>query len=164
MFKPLSGLALVLITAPLSAQNLLYTLSEEQDASLGSSLNEAGDVNNDGFPDYPYNFAPYTVVPFTNWPDAMVGGGQWPVGPGAPLGISLAEGNPIGNPGTGDTRWLRDLEPLRSDVNGNGIHDSFRYWRHLSNIATANNGYRIIHDISNVLGACPMPRKRSCTR
>src|SRR5438477_1594685 len=71
---------------------------------------------------FPYNIAPYQVVPFTNWPDpdgtVNFPYAAWPPGPGNPNyngavnGILTAEGNPVGNPGIGDTRWLCDLEPL----------------------------------------------------
>ena len=30
------------------------------------------DFNNDGLPDNPHNFAPYSVVPWTNWPDCCM--------------------------------------------------------------------------------------------
>ena len=106
----------------------------------------------DGLPDYPFNIAPYHVVAFTNYPDAM-GSSLWPDGPGNPNGGSTsldAEGNPIGNPGFADTRWLRDVEPLRWDTQADGILDAFSHWRHLANIARPNNGWRICRDIGDV--------------
>ncbi|NNM25510.1 MAG: hypothetical protein HKO59_05925, partial [Phycisphaerales bacterium] len=103
------------------------------------------------FPDFPYNFTPYEVVPRTNWPD---NGLAWPKGPGAPSGTdNLFEDNPLGNPGFGDSRWLRDLEPVRWDFDGDGSSESFRYWRHLTNIARPGNAWRVCRDISDVLGA-----------
>ncbi|MCP3905110.1 MAG: hypothetical protein GY715_15910 [Planctomycetes bacterium] len=87
---------------------------------------------------HPYNFAPYHVVPFTNWPDGLAAPG---------------EGNPPGGPGTSDTRWLRDLEPVRHDADGNGRPETFRYWRHLTNIARVENGFRVCRDISDVTDA-----------
>ncbi len=116
------------------------------------------DVDNDGFPDYPYNFAPYHVVPYTNLPDPLLlDAPNWPSGPGnLHPGAGIAspflafEGNPIGNPGFGDTRWLADHEPLRWDTNGDGILDAFSHWRHMTNIAHANNGFRIVFGIQDV--------------
>lgn len=105
------------------------------------------DFDADGLPDFPYNLAPYHVVPFTNWPD---GDPVWPIGPGNLGGAMLFEGNPVGNPGFGDTRWLADIEPLRYDSTGDGILDTFSHWRHMTNIARPNNGWRIVGDISDV--------------
>ncbi len=118
------------------------------------------DADGNGLPDHPYNFAPYWVFPFTNWPD---GNDQWPQGPGAPnglvaypaSGVPLGEGNPLGNPGFGDTRWLCDHEPLRwaTELFGPPVDtylDAFSHWRHLTNIARPNNGFRIVTDIADV--------------
>jgi len=87
---------------------------------------------------HPYNFAPYHVVASTNWPDALT----------APN-----EGNPPGEPGTGDTRWLRDSEPMRHDADRDGRPDSLRFWRHLTNVARVGNGFRVCRDISDVTDA-----------
>ncbi|MCH7475375.1 MAG: hypothetical protein IIA27_11965, partial [Gemmatimonadetes bacterium] len=119
----------------------------------------------DGLPDHPYNFAPYHVVPFTNWPDGPLGGPPdllWPDGPGNPGGADLPEGNPVGNPGFGDARWLADHEPLRWLSPGlDGVpgtpddFEAFSHWRHMTNIAHANNGFRIvvgIHDVGDLNG------------
>ena len=114
-------------------------------------------------PDYPYNFAPYHVVPFTNWLDEPPGtfNPQWPEGPGSPDGLThlpppfnaipIGAGNPLGNPGFGDTRWLAGIEPLRWDTDGDGILDAFSHWRHMTNIARPGNGWRIVGDISIVV-------------
>ncbi len=114
----------------------------------------------DGFPDHPYNFPPYHVVPSTNWPDVAVlnpNAQFWPAGPGnTGPGAGLAspflafEGNGVGNPGFSDARWLADVEPLRKDTNGDGVLDAYSQWRHMTNIARPNNGWRIVGDISNV--------------
>lgn len=110
----------------------------------------------DGRPDFPYNFQPYQVVPFTNWPDeAAIGGPNvWPKGPGAPnsLFIDSFSGNPVGNPGFGDTRWLRDYEPQRWNVDplNDPLIDAFKYWQHLTNISRPNNAYRIVCGISDL--------------
>ena len=88
-----------------------------------------------------YNFAPYEVRPWTNWPD-LYGTGT--------------EANPLGNPGFGDCRWLRSTEPVRvayrarlgSMSDHRGV--SFSHWSHLSWIPTANNGWRLVTDISDV--------------
>ena len=86
-----------------------------------------------------YNFAPYEVRPWTNWPDAYNA---------SPAGdIRAAEGNPVGNPGFGDARWLRSTEPVRVVYQGT---PTFSHWAHLSWIPTANNGWRLVTDISNV--------------
>lgn len=108
----------------------------------------------DGLPDFPYNFAPYHVAPWTNWPDAN-GDFNWPSGDGNPGGGLIIDGflwfgedNPIGNPGFGDTRWLADLEPLRITLDDGST--GFSHWRHMSNIARPNNAWRIVADIGNV--------------
>ena len=116
----------------------------------------------------PYNYAPYETKPWTNWPDGSV---EWlPLGRGAvngflydALNLAIGDDNPIGNPGFGDSRWLRSSEPQRSydqfgwligetTQNGqaaNGI-PGFTHWSHLSWIPTASNGWRVCYDISNV--------------
>ncbi len=75
--------------------------------------------------------------------------------------------NPIGGPGIGDTRWLRDLEPQRiasrslHDLNSfaqtdnpfnDRFLDGFSHWRHLSYIGTPENGWRMCPDIADVTG------------
>lgn len=128
---------------------------------------------------FPYNRAPYHTVPFTNWPTpqtlAYLYGDQGitvadavqflPAGPGNPgfvLGNdglpspipgegnpALAfESNPMGNPGFGDARWLADIEPVRWTLEDGS--EAFSHWRKLTNVATANNSWRVIGDISNV--------------
>ncbi|MHC4218385.1 MAG: hypothetical protein ACYSU7_08000, partial [Planctomycetota bacterium] len=118
----------------------------------------------DGIPDYPYNFAPYWVVPFTNWPDPLGPLDRWPKNhPNSTFGQDLlllygvGEGNPAGYPGFGDTRWLADLEPLRLVMAGpDGVFGTlddfvvFSHWRHMVNIARPENGWRICRDISDV--------------
>jgi hypothetical protein len=127
----------------------------------------AADVNLDGVPDHPYNFAPFNVVPWTNWPDIGFAGfapgdpllvARLPGGPGNPGGGTAVEvrteGNPLGNPGSGDTRGLSDLEPLRYE--SRVLDPDFRYldayshWRHLTYLARADNAVRLITDISDV--------------
>ena len=98
-----------------------------------------------------FNFAPYDVVPWTNPPD-LVG-----VNPNLPPFAGPA--NPRGGPSIGDSRWLRDTEPLRADLfdltgSGNfmqdGTPETFTHWRHLSNISKSDNAWRIIPDITDV--------------
>lgn len=112
-------------------------------------------------PNFPFNFAPYSVAPTTNFNDpSFYGPGLtatlFPKGPGnnlTPTSVFLLnEWNMIGNPGFGDTRWLCDPEPTRfyDTINNDGVPDLFSHWRHLSNIARADNGWRIIAPISNV--------------
>ena len=171
-------------------------------------------------PRFPANFAPYEVVPWTNWPDRPLypwspsngGSGlrghfnapetftpifssanplspfedlyQTAGGPGTqsvtprfsdntwPSNfanssnfnfVGVGEGNPLFGPGFGDTRWLRDLEPIAVDAftagsdgrlerGRDGISDSFRQWRHLSNVSSAENTWRVVLDISDVTG------------
>ena len=128
----------------------------------------------DGKPDYPWNFAPYWVVPFTNWPDPREGStdlleaASWPKGPGNPAGGTASlflfnEGNPKGNPGFGDSRWLADLEPVRVTLfEGNdgqvGTPDDeiiYSHYRHMTNLSRPDNGLRICRDISDVTNANP---------
>jgi hypothetical protein len=134
------------------------------------------DADGDGRPEVTWNTAPYHVVPWTNWPDnlsLLYPPGEerrWPAGPGFPgndpnpaipaLRPELTEGNPLGDPGTGDSRWLADAEPMRWDIipgtNANGGVDgfphAFRMWRHMSYIGRPENGWRVVGDISNVTG------------
>ncbi|MEY4832228.1 MAG: hypothetical protein RL527_441 [Planctomycetota bacterium] len=90
-----------------------------------------------------YNFAPFHVYPWTNWPDLFANNNV--VSANHPL--RLYEANPWGNPGYGDTRWLRSTEPMRAYDN-NGL-PFFTHWSHLSNPATANNGWTLIPDIAD---------------
>lgn len=109
---------------------------------LNSVYGTTTNNNGDGYPDG-YNFAPYTVRPWTNWPDIF--GPIW------------GESNPLGNPGFGDHRWLANNEPQRASVGQNGqlIPDpfgtTFSHWAHLSWIPTPDNGFRVVSDISNVI-------------
>ncbi|MEE2972982.1 MAG: hypothetical protein VX672_07640 [Planctomycetota bacterium] len=76
--------------------------------------------------------------------------------------LLIGDDNPIGNPGFGDSRWLRSSEPQRVyDVNGwLGSPDpfapdarppiGFTHWSHLSWPATAENGWRVCVDLANV--------------
>ncbi|MHC4081029.1 MAG: hypothetical protein ACYS15_06140 [Planctomycetota bacterium] len=114
----------------------------------------------DSAPDFPYNFAPYHVVPWTNWPDArgnLALAQLLPPGDGNPLAIGFpgnvarqVVGNPVGDPGFGDHRWLADSEPLRWDIDGDGLADRYSHWRKLSNLSRPGNGWRICRDISQV--------------
>jgi len=128
------------------------------------------DLDGDGTlePRLTYNFAPYQVVPFTNWPDENfnipASNIVWPHGEeGNPSGVNIGtEGNPLGNPGYGDTRWLRDTEPLRMpfDLDGSGDWDlfdgeAFYLWRHLTNLSRPGNGWRIVKDIRDITDAVP---------
>ncbi len=110
-------------------------------------------------PDLPYNFAPYHTVPWTNPPDGT-DSDYLPPGPGNPGptagtingGALLFYGNPVGMPGFGDNRPLADNEPLRWPTNpaAPNILDAYSHWRHMSNIATANNGWRIVYGINDI--------------
>jgi hypothetical protein len=107
-----------------------------------------------GFPLFGYNYAPYETKAWTNWPDQFGGASPWPFGPGAPGGIVTTDANPYGNPGTADSRWLRSTEPVRVgiDEDTDGTQDlfTFSHWQHLSWLPTANNGWRVVPDISNI--------------
>lgn len=146
------------------------------DAINNANLNAGSDGYLDGF-----NYAPFSVTPFTNWPDvyAQVSAD----------GTVHGEGNPVGNPGFGDTRWLRSTEPVRALIMAqaplpsvavppsppnpqtaamalsndwgnlalnNGVPVlspeglGFSHWAHLSWIPTAENGFRVCYDISDV--------------
>lgn len=113
-------------------------------------------ISGDGFPDFGYNIAPYETKAWTNWPDQFGGASPWPFGPGAPGGIIIADSNPYGSPGMGDSRWLRSTEPVRVgiDQTADGTQDlfTFSHWQHLSWLPTANNGWRVVTDISNIVG------------
>ncbi|MEN9642465.1 MAG: hypothetical protein RIR77_1654 [Planctomycetota bacterium] len=135
-----------------------------------SNLDFTSVAGGDGYLDG-YNFAPFSVNPFTNWP--------------ARYGDITGEGNPIGNPGFGDTRWLASTEPVRAMLltqlqnpvapappntqvplpfnanwgnlalsNGAPILSpeglGFSHWPHMSWIPTAENGFRLCWNISNV--------------
>ena len=76
--------------------------------------------------------------------------------------------NPVGGPGTSDTRWLRDTEPQR--MASQSLHDAgspfsefanpfndrymdaFSHWRHMSYIGRPQNGWRMCPDIADVTG------------
>ena len=104
-----------------------------------------------------YNFAPFMVFPWTNWPDVYGPGvGYGPFFPWPPPvgGTQIAlDANPPGNPGFGDARWLRSTEPARTTLGTapNGVpREFFTHWPHLSWIPTAENGWRVCIDISNL--------------
>jgi hypothetical protein len=102
-----------------------------------------------------YNFAPFMVFPWTNWPDVYGPGiGYGPFFPWPPLTTQAAvDANPVGNPGFGDTRWLRSTEPARVTLGTapNGVpREFFTHWPHLSWIPTAENGWRVCIDISDL--------------
>ena len=95
---------------------------------------------------HPFNHAPLHVAPATNLPDDN-GVIFPPVGPR----------NAIGNPGFGDSRWLRSTEPLRwasnwQTLNGQTSEDlnAFSHWKHMTYLARPDNGWRLCTDISNV--------------
>ena len=134
-------------------------LSNVVDPSKDPASNSAIDSGGaDNFPDG-YNFAPYSVIPWTNWPDFLaptstVSGTRFIV-------KGEANGNPLGNPGFGDTRWLRSTEPVRKTQNDvaspgePGLYpepngDRFSHWPHLSWLPTSANGYRLVKDIADI--------------
>lgn len=111
-----------------------------------TNLLDPGDLNNiyglgaDGYPDG-FNHAPFTVRPWTNWPDIF--------------GSIYGESNPLGNPGFGDLRWLAPTEPQRASWNGATLvpdptGNTFSHWAKLSWLPTAENGYRLVPDIGNI--------------
>ena len=109
------------------------------------------DANGVFRPFFPYNHAPYATRAWTNWPDSGLNDIQiaFPFGAGAPAGGLLpGDDNPIGNPGFGDSRWLRSSEPERR-YDG-GVATGFTHWRHLSWPASAENGWRVCPDISDI--------------
>jgi hypothetical protein len=119
-----------------------------------SNRNAAAQPGGDGVADG-YNFAPFMVFPWTNWPDVYGPNvGYGPIFPWPPQANQLAlDANPIGNPGFGDTRWLRSTEPARVTLGTapNGVpREFFTHWPHLSWIPTAENGWRVCIDISDL--------------
>ena len=118
------------------------------------------DQDGDAFPDFPTNTTAYEVKPWTNWPDDFLSPiSAWPRGVGAPngqlltlTGAPLGDSNPYGNPGTGDTRWLRSTEPQRADFNADGVPDGFSHWTHLTWLPSANNAWRAVRDIADIEG------------
>ncbi|MCH2149869.1 MAG: hypothetical protein MK095_10605, partial [Phycisphaerales bacterium] len=86
-------------------------------------------------------------------------------GPGST--ITFTSGiNPPGQPGTSDTRWLRDLEPLRMasaylplsmGLSFESNVDTFSHYGHLSNPAHSGNDWRICRDIADVTGVWSQP-------
>ncbi|MSR42365.1 MAG: hypothetical protein EXS10_10790, partial [Phycisphaerales bacterium] len=124
------------------------------------------DFNNDAFPDFPTNTTPFEVKPWTNWPDDFENPNSpwplrtWPRGTGAPTGqlltltgAPMGDSNPYGNPGTGDSRWLRSTEPQRADFDNDGVPDGFSHWTHLTWLPSANNAWRAVRDISDIEGS-----------
>lgn len=108
---------------------------------------------------YEYNQPMYQTVPWTNWPDGDI---RYPRGPANPTGATgMHDGNPAGYPGYADGRWLRDLEPMRlaALVGPDGLANTdddiltYTHWRHLTNIARPENGFRQIFNIANVDGS-----------
>ncbi len=121
----------------------------------------ANPVAGDGIPDFPYNIAPFETKAWTNWPDFFGGPSPWPFGPGSPQGaltlgggVPMGDANPFGNPGTGDSRWLRSTEPERIglDQTGDGVPDlfDFSHWSHLSWLPRAENAWRVVYDIADI--------------
>jgi len=121
----------------------------------------SGFMSPDGIPDG-YNFAPFHVYPWTNWPDLFASDAV--LDDSHP--VRLFESNPWGNPGFGDARWLRSTEPVRfydRPALGWTFGQSpstelgqpyFSHWAHLSNPSTPNNGWILIPDIRDcVAGA-----------
>jgi hypothetical protein len=143
------------LSAPLDAER--YSIDRDA-LPLASAANP---IAGDGFPDFGYNIAPYETKAWTNWPDFFGTGSPWPAGPGSPQGlltlaanVPIGDSNPYGNPGMGDSRWLRSTEPERVgiDQTGDGVPDyfDFSHWAHLSWLPSANNGWRVVADISNI--------------
>ena len=128
-----------------------------------------------------YNYAPFSTIPYTNWP--------------ARYGDVTGESNATGNPGFGDSRWLASNEPVRAMLATQLVNFvdpappgpqvtpafttnwgnlalqtqpnlgrptqpailspeglGFSHWPHLSWIATAENGFRVCWDISSLEG------------
>ncbi|MFM9181871.1 MAG: hypothetical protein ACKOV8_11625 [Phycisphaerales bacterium] len=164
-----------------------------------NNVSLAAAAGGDGFIDG-YNYAPFSTIPFTNWPARYRG--------------VAGEGNPNGNPGFGDSRWLASTEPVRAltvaQANQLNVVPAppgprfaeftpannwsnlalqaldpanpgagavavlspeglgFSHWAHLSWIATADNGFRLCWDISDVEAnwdhltvANPSPQQRA---
>ena len=133
---------------------------------------------------FDFNFAPFETRAWTNWPDDVDLSGSGlssdpmflPFGTGAPVanagrlrddaGVVYGVGNPRGNPGYGDTRWLRETEPRRIGNYYGGPYaqnqeardpysERYTHWTHLSWIPSPENGWRVCYDISNVAALDP---------
>ncbi|MCE2874846.1 MAG: hypothetical protein LW625_04305, partial [Planctomycetaceae bacterium] len=146
-------------------------MSNVLDPAFASSR-EPGDTRrlvggSDGFPDG-FNYAPYAVIPWTNWPDFTApvtnpnsgspAGAPWWYNGGTAVSGDIY-GNPLGNPGFGDTRWLRSTEPVRAADIGTPTARNFvatpggaffSHWPHLSWIPTATNRWRLVTDIGDI--------------
>ncbi len=146
-------------------------MSNVLDPAFASSR-EPGDTRrlvggSDGFPDG-FNYAPYAVIPWTNWPDFTApvtnpnsgspAGTPWWYNGGTAVSGDIY-GNPLGNPGFGDTRWLRSTEPVRAADIGTPTARNFvatpggaffSHWPHLSWIPTATNRWRLVTDIGDI--------------
>lgn len=129
-----------------TAQIPVESANVRRGAPYDESLRYGHDKN------YPFNYAPYEVIPWTNPPDD----------PSFVDELASGPTNPMGGPSFGDTRWLRDLEPQRADVidgigqgipgwtNTDGTPETFTHWRHLTNLSRSNNAWRAVPDISDV--------------
>lgn len=127
--------------APTSSRYGIDPLDSLSNLLDPGNLNAIYGLGSDGYPDG-YNFASYSVRPFTNWPDNF--------------GTIYGESNPLGNPGYGDLRWLASTEPQRVTFVGNTpvpdpLGNTFSHWAHISWLPTAENGYRLVPDISNIV-------------
>ena len=103
------------------------------------------------------------AVDLFHWP---IGATGWPFH--ATETVLPLRKNPIGGPGTSDTRWLRDIEPQRmasaslhdagspfsefANPFNDRYMDAFSHWRHMSYIGRPQNGWRMCPDIADVTG------------
>ena len=114
---------------------------------------------------FAWNFAPFEVVPKTNWPDYGTAWHGYDEETGLWSGVfqpGIGLDNAPGQPGTSDTRWLRDLEPLRASttdylgatmgLDPTSNQDTFSHYGHLTNLARPGNDWRICRDIADVTG------------
>ncbi len=115
-------------------------------------------------PDIPWNAAPYSTKPWTNWPDFFVD--TYDRNGDNLLNDSPRSDDVLGNPGTNDGRIYADPDPARikfpiltpfiSEAGFDGAHDTpdiveyFTHWLHMSNPMRPGNGYMLAHSISNV--------------
>lgn len=117
---------------------------------------------------FSWNFAPYETRAWTNWPDYDQEWYGFDELDGQPA--DFFDDNPVGQPGTSDTRWLRELEPYRYGTSylnavGHGTNsytnlDTFSHYGHLTNLARPGNDWRICRDIADVTGVWSQPTDR----
>ena len=146
MLMLLTTMLAILIMLEFNQVNSIWVMalvmpSALDESSEGSSIepdNRGGRYSADRW--HPFNHAPMHVAPVTNLPDDN-GVIFPPVGPR----------NAIGNPGFGDSRWLRSTEPLRwasnwqtTDQTSEDLN-AFSHWKHMTYSGPARQWLASLH-------------------